>query len=454
MGLTVIVLAAGQGTRMQSNRPKVLQPLAGRPLLGFVLDRARALNPEEIRVVYGHGGEQVQAAFPDEDISWHLQAEQLGTGHAVRQASANLSDTGQVLVLCGDVPQITEASLRALLAAAEEGVGLLTADLKDPTGYGRVVRDPEDRVKGIVEHKDASEKERQIREINTGMLAVPGKHLARWLDQLGNDNAQGEYYLTDIIAMAVNDGVAVRAVKTATEGEGLGVNDRLDLARAERGIQQQRAEALMQQGATLADPARLDIRGNVTVGKDVFIDANVLFEGDVILGDEVHVGPNVVLKNVSLGSGTHIHGFCYLEDSTAGAGCSIGPFSRLRPEAQLDDGSKVGNFVEIKKSQVGPGSKVNHLSYIGDTVIGRNVNVGCGTITCNYDGANKHKTVIGDGAFIGSGVELVAPVTIEPGATIGAGSTIGKTAPADQLTVARSRQVTIKGWKRPQKGKK
>ncbi len=453
MGLTVIVLAAGQGTRMHSDLPKVLQPLAGRPLLAHVLDRARALSPDEIRVVYGHGGEQVRVVFQDADLSWHLQAEQLGTGHAVQQAMAGIPGDHLVMILCGDVPQITEQSLRALRAASEGGMGLLTSLLDDPSGYGRVVRNAAGHVEAIVEHKDANADELSVNEINTGMMAIPAASLTTWLGKLSDDNVQGEYYLTDVIAMAVADGIAVGAASTQSASEGLGVNDRSDLARAERAIQWQIAETLMAEGVTLADPARLDVRGRVTAGRDVFIDVNAVIEGDVALGDRVHIGPNVVLRNCSIGDDTKVYANCHIEKSRVGAGCQVGPFARFRPEAELADGAKVGNFVEIKKSRIGPGSKVNHLTYIGDTEIGSGVNVGCGTVTCNYDGANKHRTVIGDGVFIGSGVQLVAPVTVESGAVIGAGSTITKTAPADQLTVARARQTTVKNWRRPIKAK-
>lgn len=453
MGLTVIVLAAGQGRRMRSDLPKVLQPLAGRPLLAHVLDKARALAPDEIRVVYGHGGEQVRDAFQGADLSWHLQAEQLGTGHAVQQAVTGIPADNLVMILCGDVPQITEASLRALGSAADGGMALLTALLEDPSGYGRVVRNAAGQVERIVEHKDASAEELRLNEINTGMMAIPAGALTAWLGKLSNDNAQDEYYLTDVIAMAVTDGVQVSAANTQHASEGLGVNDRSDLAHAERAIQRGIAEQLMADGVTLADPARLDVRGRVTTGRDVFIDVNAVIEGDVALGDRVRIGPNVVLRNSSIGDDTEVHANCHVEKSSVGAGCQVGPFARLRPEAQLADGAKVGNFVEIKKSHIGRGSKVNHLTYIGDAEIGVDVNVGCGTVTCNYDGANKHRTVIGDGVFIGSGVELVAPVTVEAGAVIGAGSTITKTAPSDQLTVARARQTTVENWRKPVKAK-
>ena len=453
MGLTVIVLAAGQGTRMRSDLPKVLQPLAGRPLLAHVLDKARLLSPDDIRVVYGYGGERVKKAFQAEDLAWYAQAEQLGTGHAVQQAMAGIPEDHLVMILCGDVPQISETSLQALRTAAADGMALLSARLEDPTGYGRVIRNAAGLVERIVEHNDARADELEVNEINTGMMAIPAGRLTEWLSKLSNDNAQGEYYLTDVIAMAVADGVPVGVAQTQTASEGLGVNDRRDLARAERGVQRDIAEALMVAGVTLADPARLDVRGRVRAGRDVYIDVNAVFEGEVVLGDRVRIGPNVVLRDASIGNDTHVHANSHIEKSRVGAGCQVGPFARFRPEAELADGAKVGNFVEIKKSRIGRGSKVNHLTYIGDSKIGSGVNVGCGTVTCNYDGANKHQTVIGDGAFIGSGVQLVAPVTVEAGAVIGAGSTITKTAPADQLTVARARQVTVKNWHKPVKDK-
>lgn len=435
---------------MKSALPKVLQPLAGRPLLAHVLDRAEALLPQRIVVVYGHGGDLVRDAFSDRALDWAHQREQLGTGHAVLQAVPDIPDDHRVLILCGDVPQIKTASLEPMIAAGNDGVTVLTANLEDPSGYGRIVRNG-GSVTGIVEHKDASAEELTITEINTGMMAAPAGRLKQWLANLKDDNAQKEYYLTDIIGMAIEDGVPVGAVSTARPEEGLGVNDRRQLADAERGLQQDYADELMAAGATLADPSRIDVRGNIRVGQDVFIDVNVVFEGQVELGDRVRVGANTVIRNASIGADTTIEPTCVIDDAQVGKACSVGPFTRLRPGAELADRAKAGNFVEIKKSQIGPGSKVNHLSYIGDATVGADVNVGCGTITCNYDGANKHQTVIGDGAFIGSGVELVAPVTVEAGATIGAGTTLTKDAPEGQLTLGRAKQATIKGWKRPQK---
>jgi bifunctional UDP-N-acetylglucosamine pyrophosphorylase / glucosamine-1-phosphate N-acetyltransferase len=448
--VTVIVLAAGQGKRMRSNLPKVLQPLGGRPLLAHVAAAARALKPREIRVVHGHGGEAVQAAFAGEPLRWFHQVEQRGTGHAVRQALPELPAGDVVLILYGDVPLIRPATLRKLVARARRGqLALLTAEFDDPTGYGRIVRGARNRIERIVEQKDASPAERAIREVSTGLLAVPAKHLAGWIRRLKANNAQGEYYLTDIVGLAVRDGVPVAGVTTPDVTEVFGVNDRAQLAAAERILQQRAAAELLEAGVTLADPARLIVRGTVRCGRDVFIDADVVLEGDVTLGDGVHLGPWSVIRNTIVGAGTVVHPHCVLEDGRIGERCEIGPYARMRPGVVLAEGAKLGNFVEIKKSVIGRGSKVNHLTYIGDATIGEKVNVGAGTITCNYDGANKHRTVIGDGAFIGSGVELVAPVEIGAGATIAAGSTITKPAPAGELTVARAKQVSVPGWKRP-----
>ncbi len=451
MGLSIVILAAGQGTRMRSDLPKVLQPLAGRPLLGHVLDCAHELGADDIAVVYGHGGDAVRDAFPGESVRWVLQAEQLGTGHAVEQAMPDTPDGNRVLVLFGDVPLLTADTLRGQLdATGADELSVLTVDLDDPTGYGRILRDG-DRVTGIVEQKDATPEQLEVNEINTGVMVIPAAPLKAWLSSIGNDNAQGEFYLTDVVGLAVNDGVAVRAVKADSAVEVMGINDRRQLAEAERALQARRVGELMTAGVGFADPARVDIRGTLTCGKDVFIDVNAVFEGDVVLGDGVTIESNNVIRDSRLGSGTVVHPNCHIESSVAGANCEIGPFARLRPGADLADRVKVGNFVEIKKSRVADGSKVNHLTYIGDTEIGTGVNVGAGTITCNYDGANKHMTVIGDNAFIGSGVNLVAPVEVGAGATIGAGSTITKAAPADQLTVERSKQITVEGWQRPVK---
>jgi len=451
LSLSIVILAAGQGKRMHSRLPKVLQPLAGQPLLRHVIDGARELGAGTICVVYGHGGDAVRAAIADDDVVWALQAEQLGTGHAVMQAMPQVGRADRVLILFGDVPLIRPATLERLLDdCPPEALGILTVDVQDPTGYGRIIRQG-GRVVKNVEHRDANESELAVREINTGVMCVSGQHLAAWLERLGNDNSQGEYYLTDVIAMAVDEGVAVHGIKADSEAEVMGINDRRQLAAAERALQRWRVDALMTQGVGFADPDRADIRGSLTCGRDVFIDVNAVFEGNVVLEDGVVVKSNNLIRDSRIGKGTVVHSFCHVEQATMGPDCEIGPYARLRPGAELADGVKVGNFVEIKKSRVASGSKVNHLTYIGDTEIGRSVNVGAGTITCNYDGANKHLTVIGDGAFIGSGVELVAPVEIGAGATIGAGSTISKDAPADKLTVARARQVTIDDWKRPQK---
>lgn len=451
MPVSIVILAAGQGTRMRSSGPKVLQALAGRPLLGHVIECSRRLGAEDVCVVYGHGGEAVPDAFAGEPVRWVRQAEQLGTGHAVQQAMPGTPDGNRVLVLFGDVPLIRPATLERLLAAGDPGdIALLTVDMENPHGYGRIVRRHGQVVK-IVEQKDATVAERAIAEINTGVLGAPAVRLKKWLSRLGKDNRQGEYYLADVIGMAVEDGVPVHGVKTPDWKEVMGINDRKQLAEAERALQDRIVGELMEQGVGFADPARADIRGNLTCGKDVFIDVNVVIEGDVELGDNVRIEPHNFISNSRIGAGTVVHSYCHVEGAETAANCELGPFARLRPGARLDEQVKVGNFVEVKKSTIASGSKVNHLSYIGDTSIGRNVNVGAGTITCNYDGVNKHRTVIGDGAFIGSGVELVAPVEIGANATIGAGSTISKPAPAETLTVARARQVTVDGWKRPEK---
>jgi bifunctional UDP-N-acetylglucosamine pyrophosphorylase/glucosamine-1-phosphate N-acetyltransferase len=436
---------------MRSDLPKVLQPLAGRPLLAHVLDRAHELDASDVCVVYGHGGEQVRTAFPSPEIRWALQAQQLGTGHAMLQAMPGTPNDNRVLILFGDVPLLTAATLETLLDGARgDDLLVLTVDMKDPTGYGRILRDGEG-VTGIVEEKDASAAQKKIAEINTGVMLCPGRRLKTWLGRLSNDNAQGEYYLTDVIAMAVADGVAVHGVKAQNQVEVMGINDRKQLAEAERALQARLVDELMCDGVGFADPARVDIRGKLSCGRDVFIDVNVVFEGDVTLGNGVRVEASNVIRDSALGDGVVVHPNCHIEGAVAGNNCEIGPFARLRPGAELAENVKVGNFVEIKKSSVAEGSKVNHLSYIGDSEIGVNVNVGAGTITCNYDGANKHRTMIGDDAFIGSGVNLVAPVEIGSGATIGAGSTITKNVPADQLSLERSKQLTVKGWKRPTK---
>jgi len=449
---TVIILAAGQGKRMRSDLPKVLHPLAGRPLLDHVIEAARALKPRQIRVVYGHGGGQVQAACAGPGISWHHQAEQRGTGHAVKQALAGIPPRDVVLVLYGDVPLVLPATLKRLVARAARGqVAVLTAELTNPTGYGRIIRNGKGQVQRIVEEKDASGAERRLREVNTGLVACPAGRLAAWIKRLKANNAQHEYYLTDVIALAVKDQVPVAAITAASEEEVLGVNDKAQLATAEATLRRRRAGELMAAGVTLADPARIDVRGSLECGRDVSIDVDVIFEGVVHIGDGVRIGPYTRIRDTLIGAGTVVHSHCLIEGGIIGPDCDIGPYARVRPEVTLKEGAKLGNFVEVKKAEIGPGSKVNHLTYIGDATIGSGVNVGAGTITCNYDGANKHRTVIGDGAFIGSGVELVAPVEIGAGATIGAGSTITKPAPAGQLTLERAKQLTIPGWKRPQK---
>jgi bifunctional UDP-N-acetylglucosamine pyrophosphorylase/glucosamine-1-phosphate N-acetyltransferase len=453
MNLDVVILAAGQGTRMRSRLPKVLQPLAGRPLLAHVMDMAAGLDDARLHVVYGHGGDQVPARFADRQVSWVEQAEQLGTGHAVEQAMPGIADDATVLVLYGDVPLVRPETADSLIEAATRGVALLTVRMDDPTGYGRIVRDRDGRVTSIVEQKDADAEERSIDEVNTGLMAVPADRLRDWLSRLDNANAQGEFYLTDIVALAVADRVPVAAVQAGDPEEVMGVNDKVQLAEAEAAVRRRRVDELMEQGATVADPARVDVRGKVTCGQDVFLDVGVVLEGEVRLDDRARVGPYCVVRDSHIGEGAEIHPYSLVEGAEVGTGCSVGPFARLRPGAQLETGAKVGNFVEVKNSRLGEGSKANHLSYVGDTTVGRDTNIGAGTITCNYDGANKHRTVIGDRVFIGSGVELVAPVEIEEGATIGAGSTISKRAPAETLTVARSRQVSIRGWQRPVKKK-
>ena len=451
MGLSVIILAAGQGTRMRSRLPKVLQPLAGRPLLGHVIETAATLAADDICVVYGHGGDAVPAAFPGPGVRWVLQADQLGTGHAVQQAMPNTPHGNRALILFGDVPLLTVATLRRLLQdTPADDLAVLTVDLEDPSGYGRILRDG-GNVVGIVEEKDATAEQRAISEINTGVMVSPADKLRGWLDNLDNDNAQGEYYLTDVIEMAVRDGVTVHGVKAVNWTEVMGINDKKQLAEAERALQARLVEDLMAQGVGFADPARVDIRGTLSCGSDVYIDVNAVFEGDVTLGDGVVIEPNNLIRDSRIGAGTVIHPNCHIEQSRTGENCEIGPFARMRPGATLANNVKLGNFVEVKKSTIADGSKVNHLTYIGDTEMGSGVNVGAGTITCNYDGANKHKTTIGDGAFIGSGVNLVAPVEVGKGATIGAGSTITKPAPDDKLTLERSKQLTIEGWKKPTK---
>ncbi len=452
MPLTVVILAAGQGKRMNSDRPKVLQPLAGRALLAHVLGTARHLKPDAINIVYGHGGDAVSESFPDEDLTWSRQAEQLGTGHAVAQALPSIPDDHQVLVLCGDVPLVTPETLEPFLDYGDgTEVVVLSAILENPSGYGRIVRGQDGNVISIVEQKDATPDQDAIAEINTGLMRLPAGRLRGWLDRIGNDNSQGEYYLTDIVAIAIEDGVKVAAIPAGDADETLGINDRAQLAAAERILQLRLAEVAMSAGATLADPARFDQRGTLNVGRDVIIDVGVIFEGDVKLGDRVTIGPNCVISDTTLGDDCLVHPNSVMHGVIAGPQCEIGPFARLRPGAEFSEQVKIGNFVEVKASEIAAGSKVNHLTYIGDTAVGAGVNVGAGTIVCNYDGTHKHRSSVGDGAFIGSGVMLVAPVDVGEGATIGAGSIVTKTAPANELTLSRAKQVTIKGWKRPQK---
>ena len=453
MALEILVLAAGQGKRMRSDLPKVLHPLAGRALLAHVLQTARELSAQKIIVVHGHGAEQVKQAFPDKDVDWVLQAEQLGTAHAVMQAMPRVSADADVLVLYGDVPLTQPSTLKRLLAAARDGLAVLTADLDDPAAYGRVVRDSSGRVKRIVEARDASAAERAIREINAGFYALSARRLGAWLKKIDNRNAQKEYYLTDLVGLAVAEGTPVIAVKAQHAWEAAGVNSKAELARLERQYQQTTSERLLDAGVTLADPARIDVRGSLECGRDVAIDVNCVFEGDVKLVDGVRVGANCVLRNVNVAAQTEILPFCHLEDSQIGERCRLGPFARLRPGAQLAEEVHIGNFVEVKASRLGAGSKANHLTYLGDSEVGERVNVGAGTITCNYDGAAKHRTVIEDDCFIGSDATLVAPVRIARGSYIGAGSTISEDTPAGQLTIARSRQVSIPSWKPPVKKK-
>ncbi|RMG34409.1 MAG: UDP-N-acetylglucosamine diphosphorylase/glucosamine-1-phosphate N-acetyltransferase [Gammaproteobacteria bacterium] len=451
MTLGIVILAAGQGTRMKSDLPKVLHTLGDRPLLQHVIDTARQVAPERIVVVYGHGGDQVREAVPDADLLWAEQAAQLGTGHAVAQAMPQLEGMDRILVLYGDVPLIRAETLQRLIDCAGDGLGLLTVTLDDPTGYGRIQRDADGEVQCIVEQKDASPEQQTICEVNTGIMVLPGARLAQWLGRLSNDNAQGEYYLTDILAMAVSEGIPVAVTQPDEAVEAEGVNNRLQLAALERALQRRQAERLLLAGLGMRDPARFDLRGSLAHGRDCVLDVNVVIEGDVVLGDRVRIGPNCVLRNCRIDDDVELLENCVIESAHIGAGSRVGPFSRLRPGAHLVGGNHVGNFVEIKNAVIGEGSKVNHLTYVGDADIGRRVNVGAGTITCNYDGANKHRTVIGDDAFIGSNTALVAPVTVGPGATIGAGSVITRDAPEGQLTLTRARQTTVEGWERPRK---
>ena len=452
--IDIVILAAGQGTRMRSALPKVLHPVAGKPMLGHVIDTARKLAPRKIHVVIGHGAELVRERLTADDINFVLQSEQLGTGHAVAQALPALQ-AEKVLILYGDVPLTQVETLTRLLEQANDSqLGLLTVNLADPAGYGRIVRNAAGVVQAIVEHKDASDAQRAIREGNTGILAVPGKRLGDWLGRLSNSNAQGEYYLTDVIAMAVADGLVVATETAQDEMEVLGANDRIQLAQLERHYQQRAARQLMAQGVTLLDPARFDLRGEASVGRDVLIDVNVILEGKVVIEDDVQIGPNCVIKDSVLRRGAIVKANSHLEGAEVGEGADCGPFARLRPGARLGAKAHVGNFVELKNAVLGDGAKAGHLSYLGDAEIGARTNIGAGTITCNYDGANKHRTVMGEDVFIGSNSSIVAPVTLGNGATTGAGSTVTQDVPAKALAVGRAKQRNIEGWKRPQKAPK
>ncbi|ADI31133.1 bifunctional UDP-N-acetylglucosamine diphosphorylase/glucosamine-1-phosphate N-acetyltransferase GlmU [Methylotenera versatilis] len=455
MALNIIILAAGKGTRMHSNTPKVLHEIGGQSILAHVINCAKALNPSKIIVVYGYGGEFVREAFPHENISWVNQAEQLGTGHAVQQALPFLDADAQSLVMLGDVPLVDVAACKTLIEQANTKLAILSFNKADPAGYGRILRADNQNVTAIVEHKDATAAQRNIVEVNTGIMAMPNSHLTKWLSQLTNNNAQGEYYLTDIVALAVQQGVEVVAEITDDEWSVTGINSKTDLSTIERVYQKRTAEKLLLQGVTLKDPARLDVRGSLSCGRDVEIDVNCVFEGNVTLSDNVKIAANCVIKNATIKAGVQIAPFTHIDDTEIGENSRIGPFARLRPGTKLAADTHIGNFVELKNSQVDVGSKINHLSYVGDTTVGKQVNIGAGTITCNYDGANKFRTVIEDGAFIGSDSQLVAPVTIGKNATIAAGSTITRDAPADALTFCRAKeQKTIVGWKRPVKIKK
>ncbi|CAG2147928.1 bifunctional UDP-N-acetylglucosamine diphosphorylase/glucosamine-1-phosphate N-acetyltransferase GlmU [Cupriavidus numazuensis] len=450
--MNIVILAAGMGKRMHSDLPKVLHPVAGRPMLAHVIDTARTLSPSRLVVVVGHGAERVREAVAADDVTFAEQAQQLGTGHAVMQALPQLDDNQPTLVLYGDVPLTTAATLKALVeAAGNTRFGVLTVEMPDPTGYGRIVRDAAGSIVRIVEQKDASEAIRAIREINTGIIVCPTGHLRRWLSTLGNDNAQGEYYLTDTVERAATEGIDIVSAQPAALWETLGVNSKVQLAEVERIHQRNLAQRLLEAGVTLADPARIDVRGELTCGRDVSIDIGCVFEGRVHLGDGVQIGANCVIRNSSIDAGAQVQPFCHIDSAKIGADGRIGPYARLRPGTELGEDVHIGNFVEVKNSQVAAHSKANHLAYVGDATVGARVNIGAGTITCNYDGANKFRTVIEDDVFIGSDTQLVAPVTVRRGATIGAGTTLTKEAPADKLTLSRAKQMTLDAWQRPVK---
>jgi bifunctional UDP-N-acetylglucosamine pyrophosphorylase/glucosamine-1-phosphate N-acetyltransferase len=453
--LAIVILAAGEGKRMKSTLPKVLQPLAGRPLLKHVIDTALALSPASIQIVYGHGGDAVRAALAREPVAWTLQAERLGTGHALQQAIPQIPDGHTVLVLYGDVPLLTAATLTQLVTqSGPRQMSLLTARLERPEGYGRVVRNRAGAVQRVVEQKDASRAQLAIRECNTGVLAAPARLLRAWLARLKADNSQREYYLTDVIAMAVKERISVRPLLLEHTDEVLGVNDKRQLAEVERLYRARAAHRLLDGGVTLADPERIDVRGEVVYGSDVFIDVNVVLEGRVVLADRVQIAPGCLIRDSEIGAGTQVFACSVIESARVGSDCHIGPFARLRPQAQLAEQVHIGNFVEVKNSQMGRGAKANHLSYVGDAQVGREVNIGAGTIVANYDGAHKHPTVVGDGAHTGSNSVLVAPITVGAGATIAAGSTVTHSVPAGKLTIARARQVTVEDWQRPLKSRR
>lgn len=460
MSLQIVILAAGQGKRMYSNTPKVLHQIAGKSMLERVVETAQQLNPDAIHVIYGHGGEQIKNAQPNLPVNWILQAEQLGTGHAVKQVLCHIPLSSQVLVLSADVPLIQATTLQTLINSSQlprgkfASLSLLLATLDNPTGLGRIVRNELGEIRAIVEEKDATDEQKQIKEIYSGICCAQAADLARWLPKLSNNNAQGEYYLTEIISMAVAEQSPINSMQATDIIEIQGVNNRLQLQQLERVWQKRFAEHLMLEGVTLADANRLDVRGELSCGKDVFIDINVILSGKVILDDGVYIGPNCILNNVTVGANSNIFANSVLDDCELSLGCNIGPFAHLRPGTKLAANCKIGNFVETKKAVFGENSKANHLSYLGDVTLGKNVNMGAGTITCNYDGANKHQTIIEDGVFIGSDTQLIAPVTVGTNATIGAGSTIRKDVPAEELTLSESKQKTILGWKRPVKKEK